>query len=128
MKRILLLLLFSTTVIAATIDYSISWKHPIEREDNTKLTRGEIAGYKIYYGDTPGDYQNETFINDCFYALNINTVPAGVIQYGVIITVDTDGRESDYSDPFVIGTKDSYTWFDKMMYNLQSMFCSIKQY
>jgi len=41
---------------------SLSWTAPTENEDGTPLT--DLAGYKLYWGTTPGNYPNSVTINN----------------------------------------------------------------
>jgi len=85
---------------AATATSVVTWVAPAEREDNSPLSMAEIAAYRIYYGDTQGDYQNQYEITDAYdndLAPAELGLPAGV-YYVVITTVDSDGRESTYSE------------------------------
>ena len=80
----------------------LSWVAPSEREDGTGLSPSEIAGFRIYYGASTGDYSN-TFDVDDHTATQaiIDGLPSGT--YFVTVTViDVDGRESSYSDEVVV--------------------------
>lgn len=78
----------------------VTWVAPSEREDNTPISPAEIAGYRVYYGNSQGDYPNRIEIGDA-YDNDVDTndlnLPAGT-YYAVITTLDTDGRESAFSD------------------------------
>lgn len=78
-------------------DVSLSWVAPFEREDNNPISPSEIAGYKIYYGTTKGNYTKSINVNDG--TIDNYTVKnlTGGTYYFVITTRDTDGRESRYS-------------------------------
>jgi hypothetical protein len=90
----------SVTVTAAPPsgqDISLSWVAPVEREDNTPISMSEIAGYKIYYGTTQGEYTSSIDIADgSAEGYKITGLPSGT-YYIVVTTYDTDGRESGYS-------------------------------
>ena len=78
-------------------DITLSWVAPAEREDNSALSLSAIAGYKVYYGTTQGQYPNSVAINDgTAVAYTFTGLPAGT-YYFVVTTIDTDGRESQYS-------------------------------
>jgi hypothetical protein len=80
---------------------SLTWAAPSEREDNTPISLSEIAGYRIYYGTAPGDYQYEIEINDAYN----DVVDISLLQgtyYAVITTVDVDGRESVFSEEVIL--------------------------
>ncbi len=83
--------------VPATSKVSLSWVAPSEREDNNAISPYEIAGYKIYYGNTQGNYTNSISINDGdTYSHTINNLTSGT-YYIVITTRDIEGRESKYS-------------------------------
>jgi len=80
-----------------TANIDLSWVAPVEREDNAPIALSEIAGYKIYYGTTQGQYPNSVTIDDgsatehTFQNLTTGT------YYFVVTTIDTEGRESGLS-------------------------------
>ena len=81
----------------------LSWVAPAERTDNSSLSMAEIAGYRIYYGTAQGSYSQHVVINDAYadeYNLGGINLPTGT-YYAVMTTVDTDGRESSYSQEVV---------------------------
>jgi hypothetical protein len=79
-------------------DISLSWIAPGERDDNSPLSLSEIAGYKIYYGTTQGEYSNSIDVNDAAAeGYTITDLPSGV-YYIVVTTIDTDGLESGFSE------------------------------
>jgi hypothetical protein len=76
---------------------NLSWVAPAEREDNTPILMSEIAGYKVYYGTSQGQYTNSIDISDgTAEGYTIKDLPSGT-YYIVVTTYDTDGRESGYS-------------------------------
>ena len=78
-------------------EISLSWRAPFEREDDNPISPAEIAGYKIYYGTTEGDYTESIKINDgTIDSHTIKGLTPGT-YYLVITTHDTDGRESGFS-------------------------------
>ncbi len=83
--------------VTTSCDITISWNAPSEREDNTSLSLSEIVGYKIYYGTSQGQYPNNVTVNDgsavnyIFQNFNADT------YYFVLTTLDSDGRESQFS-------------------------------
>ena len=59
----------------------LSWVAPAEREDNTPLSLAEIAGYRLYYGLTTGDYQYDIEVSDAS-STEINvSLPAATFVY-----------------------------------------------
>ncbi len=85
-------------------DITLSWVAPAEREDNSALSLSAIAGYKVYYGTTQGQYSDSVAINDgTAVAYTFTGLPAGT-YYFVVTTIDTDGRESQYSSAVTLTT------------------------
>ncbi len=86
-----------------TFTRDISWVAPSLREDNsTPIALSEIDGYRVYYGTAAGDYQMQIDINDgsiTGYTMNLETQHT---YYVVMTTLDTDGRESLFSDEIII--------------------------
>ena len=100
MKLIILILLFTQNLLAQ--DILISWKAPVEREDNTALLISEIKQFNIYWGLASGDYQNTIPINLNFAtSYDFVSAPSKTL-YFVMTTIDTDGRESVYSPEVMI--------------------------
>jgi hypothetical protein len=80
---------------------SLSWTAPYEREDGTPISMSEIAGYRVYYGTSQGDYSEGVDITDSStMQVTLNNVPSGT-YYIVVTTYDIDGVESAYSEEFV---------------------------
>jgi hypothetical protein len=80
---------------------SLSWIAPSERVDGTPIAMSEIAGYRVYYGVSQGDYSEKVDIADSStMQVTLNNVPSGT-YYIVVTTFDTDGRESWYSEEVV---------------------------
>jgi len=83
-------------------ELAINWVAPSEREDGTPLILSEIETYNLYYGSSPGDYQNTVdnsyVTTDSVY---ISNFPGGT-HYFVVTTVTTDGLESRFSEEIEI--------------------------
>ena len=81
----------------------LEWTVPSEREDATALSIVEIQGYRIFYSKTKGSYPytDSILVNDGSahqFTIPAQTIPSG--KYFIVMTaIDTDGRESYYSDP-----------------------------
>ena len=83
-------------------DIKLSWAAPAEREDNSSISLAEIAGYMVFYGQAQGLYTNSITINDgTAVGYTFTDFPAGT-YYFVVTTLDTEGRESQYSSEVVI--------------------------
>ena len=102
--------IFSTLVLIAILSacgsdrgtLAIDWVTPSQRDDGTPLILSEIETYNLYYGSSPGDYQdtidNSNVTTDSVY---ISDFPGGT-YYFVITTVTYDGLESRYSEEIEI--------------------------
>ena len=78
-------------------DINLSWNAPVEREDGTPISMAEIAGYRVYYGTSQGNYTNEVNINNSStMQVTLSNLSSGT-YYIVMTTFDVDGRESAYS-------------------------------
>ena len=83
-------------------DIGLSWVAPSERENNQPMSLAEIAGYKIYYGPTPNQYNNSVNIKDgSADGYTFRGLRAGTYFFS-LTTYDTDGRESQRSQPVKI--------------------------
>lgn len=78
-------------------DINLSWSAPSLREDDTGISLSEIAGYKIYYGESPGSYPDSISVDGGdTNSYTMSNFSEGT-YYFVITTRDTEGRESQYS-------------------------------
>ena len=76
---------------------ALSWVAPVEREDGTPISMAEIAGYRVYYGNSQGSYPNEVDIADSStMQVALNNLASGT-YYIVVTSYDVDGRESGFS-------------------------------
>lgn len=76
---------------------SLKWTAPVARADGTALALSEIAGYKVYYGKTAGNYSNSLNINGgSSTSATISNLTTGT-YYMVVTTRDSAGRESGQS-------------------------------
>ena len=83
-------------------DINLSWAAPSAREDNSSISLSEIAGYHVFYGKTQGQYTDSISINDgTTTSYTLANLPAGT-YYFVVTTLDTEGRESQFSPEVVI--------------------------
>ena len=75
----------------------LTWTAPSTRADGTPLSLAEISGYRIYYGESEGDYPNSADVADgSATSATVTDIPVGN-YYLVMTTYDVDGRESGYS-------------------------------
>jgi len=85
-------------------DITLAWVAPAEREDNSALSLSAIAGYKVYFGTTQGQYSKSLSISDGSASDYTFNGFAADTYYFVITTIDNDGRESQYSTEITITT------------------------
>jgi hypothetical protein len=75
---------------------TLSWTAPIENEDGTPLT--DLAGFKIYWGTTPGSYPNSVTIdNPTVSTYVIENLAPGNYEF-VATAFNEAGAESAYSN------------------------------
>lgn len=85
-----------------TAEINLSWVAPAEREDNSSISLSEIAGYQVFYGSSQGQYSNSVIINDgTAVGYTFTDLPSGT-YYIVVTTIDTEGRESQFSPVLTI--------------------------
>lgn len=77
---------------------SLSWVAPSQRDNGDSISMSEIAGYRIYYGTVQGAYEHQIEINSGSIDQATLDDLSGGTYYMVVTTIDTDGRESAYSD------------------------------
>lgn len=83
-------------------DVTLAWVAPVEREDGTPISMAEIAGYRVYYGTSQGNFTNEIDIADSnTMQVTLNSLVSGT-YYLVVTTYDIDGRESALSEVVTI--------------------------
>jgi len=88
---------FDITVAQAALgSMTLSWTPPLENTDGTALT--DLAGYRIYYGETQGQYPNKVVIDAPGIASYVveNLLPK--TYYVVATSVNASGVESAYSN------------------------------
>jgi hypothetical protein len=73
---------------------TINWTPPTLNVDGTPLT--DLAGYKIYYGPTSGDYTEGMADVGLTSSYDTSSLPSGYYCF-VVVSYDTSGNESDYS-------------------------------
>ena len=91
-----------TGINSTVADAKLSWAAPAEREDNSSILLSEIAGYQVFYGTAQGQYSSSVTINDATAtSYTLTNLPTGT-YYLVMTTLDTEGRESQFSAEVVI--------------------------
>jgi fibronectin type 3 domain-containing protein len=81
---------------------TVSWIAPVEREDGTPISMSEIAGYRVYYGKSQGDYTRQVDIKkSSVMSATLSNLVAG-IYYLVVTTIDDAGRESAFSQEIIM--------------------------
>jgi hypothetical protein len=73
----------------------LSWTPPTENTDDSTLT--DLAGYKIYYGTSPGSYSNTEIINNPGLTSFLIESLASADWYFVMTSFNSSGIESGYS-------------------------------
>lgn len=80
-----------------SLSTTLSWTAPTQNEDGTTLA--DLAGYKIYWGTTPGVYTNSVTINEAgLTTYVIDNLAPGTYQF-VATAFNSAGEESRYSSP-----------------------------
>lgn len=78
-----------------TFSTTLSWTAPTQNEDGTALI--DLAGYKLYWGTTPGSYPNSVTINNPSVSTYIvDNLSAGTYEF-VATSFNASGIESRYS-------------------------------
>ena len=76
---------------------TLNWTAPTENEDGTPLT--DLAGYRIYWGTTPGSYPDSvTLDNPGLTTHVVENLAPGTYEF-VATSFNTAGVESSYSNP-----------------------------
>jgi hypothetical protein len=91
---------FSITVQpmdTGTGSVTLNWTAPTQNEDGSALT--DLAGYRIYWGTTPGSYPNSVTVdNPGLTTYVVEGLVAGTYEF-VATAFNTAGVESRYSSP-----------------------------
>jgi len=92
---------FSITVEAAQGaalgGFTLNWSAPTTRADGSPLSLSDIDGFRIYYGNSSGNYSNMIDVSDgTAQSANVTDIPVGT-YYLVMTTYDNTGLESHYS-------------------------------
>ncbi len=84
-----------TVVLSSDGTALLSWTPPTENTDDSTLT--DLAGYKIYYGTSPGSYSNTEIINNPGLTSFLIESLASADWYFVMTAFNSSGVESSYS-------------------------------
>jgi hypothetical protein len=74
----------------------VSWSQPDQNEDGSPLT--DLAGYRIYYGNAPGDYVNTITIDNSFMSSYLIENLGESDWYFAMTAFNSLAIESDYSN------------------------------
>lgn len=74
---------------------TLAWQEPATNEDGSSIT--DLAGYRVYYGEIPGDYNNVITLGN-YSSCSISNLPQGVDIYFVVTAFDSYGNESSFSN------------------------------
>lgn len=86
----------TAVVVATTGSATLSWTPPTENTDSSALTN--LAGYKIYYGTSAGNYTSTiNLANPGLTSYVVDNLAGRNTYYFVITAYDADGNESGYS-------------------------------
>lgn len=76
----------------------LEWQAPDDRMDGAPLQLSDIAGYRIYIGDSSGQYTKTIDINDAKTTRYLlQGLQVGKEYFVAISTIDKEGRESPKS-------------------------------
>ena len=75
---------------------TLSWTPPTQNEDGTTLE--DLAGYKIYWGTTPGVYTNSASVDAGLTTYVVENLAPGTYEF-VATAINSAGVESRYSNP-----------------------------
>jgi len=92
------MIVMSITAGDASSSTTLTWTAPTTNTDGTPLT--DLAGYKIYYGTTSGNYTNSINAGNVT-SYTITNLTAGTTSYFVATAYDTAGYESVDSNEVV---------------------------
>jgi hypothetical protein len=83
----------TSTGNSTTGSASLAWSAPTTNVDGTPLT--DLAGFKVYYGTTPGVYAS--IVVGAATSYNVVGLTKGQIYYFTVTAYDSSGYESDYA-------------------------------
>jgi hypothetical protein len=88
---------FSITVVAGSVgSATLSWTAPTQNVDGSDLT--DLAGYRVHYGTSLGNYTNSRTINDpAALVYDVDNLTQGT-WFFTVTAFDTAGNESEFSN------------------------------
>jgi len=79
----------------ATGFVTLTWQQPATNTDGTPIS--DLAGYRVHYGTTPGDYSNVVDVGNTT-SCTINQLPIGTTNYFTVTAYNSYGNESSFSN------------------------------
>ena len=78
---------------------SLAWDAPTIKNDGSPLADSDLAGYRVYYGESTGNYTESRDVGNATNYTLTNLVP-GQIYYIAVTATDTADppKESDFSN------------------------------
>jgi hypothetical protein len=92
---LLIIVIFLNAPVVTAGRATLSWNRPTKNTDGTRLTN--LAGYKIYYGTSPGNYSEIIDVGKAT-THTIADLTDGFTYYFVATAYNTSGYESGYSN------------------------------
>ena len=90
-------IVITITGVDETPPNQVSWTAPVQREDGSPIPLAEIAGYRVYYGRSHGDYTRVVQVEGSATTnITLDGLASGT-YYFVVTAVDQHGRESLFS-------------------------------
>jgi hypothetical protein len=89
----LVIFMSETGVFAGSL--TLSWNAPTQNTDGTALS--DLAGYKLYYGTTTGNYTNAVNVGNA-RVYQVNNLTDGLTYFFAVTAYNTSGNESVYSN------------------------------
>jgi hypothetical protein len=77
-----------------TQEVTLRWKAPTTNADGSPLN--DLAGYKIYYGTSSGNYTKSVDVGNVT-TYTMKNLPTGTVHFA-LTSYDKAGNESDFSD------------------------------
>ena len=76
---------------------TLTWMPPTENTDGSPLT--DLAGYVVYWGNAPGNYQNSVTLNNPgLTSYLVENLASGMTHYFSTTALNSTGLESNYSN------------------------------